>query len=122
MIGRSAIDSIDGRCDGTRPSTREHAVDDQRGDRHRHEHHRDEQRREPAAVVLPVGVDDRDDDQVGEDERDHAGERDAAAPEHGRERDVPDRADERERRDERADDHVLDDAHRTPRRRSGTAG
>ena len=60
------------------------------------------------AVVLAVDGEDRQHDQVGEQERDHAGERDPAGPQHGGEGDVADRADEAEHGDERADDHVLD--------------
>ena len=104
MTGRSAIESTDGRCDGTSPtsenspSTASAASDD------RAEHDGDEQRGEPAAVDLAVVRDDRRDQQVGEEERDDAGERDAARPQHGGERHVADRADERERGDDRPDD------------------
>src|SRR5690348_8443254 len=58
----------------------------------------------PGAVVLPVDDQDRNDDQVGEDERDHAAEADPAVPQHGSQRHVADRADEAEQRDDRADD------------------
>ena len=80
----------------------------ERGNDHRPEHDRDQERRDPAAVVLAVDEHDRDHDQVGEDERDHAGERDPAGPQHRGERDVPDRAHEGERGDDRADDDVLE--------------
>ena len=85
----------------------EDSVDDQRGGDHRREHDRDDQRRHLAAVVLPVDQDDRDHDQVGVDECDHSGERDASRPQNRRERDVADRADERERGDDRPDEDVL---------------
>ncbi len=61
------------------------------------QHHR-------GAVVLPVDDQDRDDDQVGEDERDDAAEADPAVPQHRRQRRVADRADEAEQGDDRADD------------------
>src|SRR6266576_3956627 len=62
-----------------------------------HQHHL-------GAVVLPVDEQDRDDDQVGEDERDDAAEADAPVPQHRRQRHVADRADEAEHRDHRADE------------------
>ena len=65
-----------------------------------------------AAVVLAVDRDDRQHDQVGEEERQHAGEADPARPQHRRERHVADRADEAEHGDERPDDHVLERAER----------
>src|SRR5580693_663671 len=45
---------------------------------------------------------------VGEDERDHAAETDAAIPEHGRQRNISDRADERDYRDQGPDDRSPD--------------
>src|SRR5450755_246025 len=54
-------------------------------------------------VVLPVDDQDRDDDQVGEDERRHAAEADPPIPQHPGQRHVADRADEAEQRDHRAD-------------------
>ena len=80
------------------------------------------------AVVLPVDVQDREDDQVGEDEGDHAAEADAAVPQHGGERDVADGAHEGQHRDDRADerapdrrdDRVVDEEEATPRSVIGT--
>jgi prolipoprotein diacylglyceryl transferase len=58
----------------------EDAVDDQRGNHHRHEHQRGDAEREAPAVVLPVDRNDRQHDQVGEEKREHATERDPAGP------------------------------------------
>src|SRR5215472_12677494 len=56
------------------------------------------------AVVLPVDDQDRDDDQVGEDERDDTAEADAPVPQHARQGHVADRADEADHRDHRSDE------------------
>ena len=90
----------------------EQPVDGKRGGSHRDEHERGQANRERPSVVLAVDGDDREHDQVGEDERQHAGEADAARPEHGRKRHVSDRADEAQHGDQRADDDVLDRAER----------
>src|ERR1700738_1629789 len=55
-------------------------------------------------VVLPIDVQDRNDNQIGEDERDDPAETDAAIPEDRGQWNIPDRADERDDRDERPDD------------------
>jgi ABC-2 type transport system ATP-binding protein len=52
------------------------------------------------------GLKDWQHDQVGEDKGDRASEADPAVPEHGRERDVADRADEGTNGDERTDDRA----------------
>ena len=59
---------------------------------------------EPRAVVAAIDQQQRERDQVGEEEGDHAAERDPAVPQRRRQRDVADGADEADDRDERADD------------------
>jgi hypothetical protein len=76
-----------------------HARDDG-GDEDRDEHHRGH----PEPVVMAVGVRDRGDDEVGDDERHHAAERYAVGPKDDREGHGPDRADERDADDDDADD------------------
>ena len=68
------------RAAGHEPQRAEEAGDDQRGERHRGEHQHDDAQRERAAVVLAVDRDDREHDQIGEQEREHAGETDPARP------------------------------------------
>ena len=92
----------------------EQRVDDQRRDHNGHQHQGGDPQRVRGPVVLAVGQDDREHDEVGEQECHHAAERDAARPQHRGERNVPDRAHEGECRDERPDDRVLDDAQRRP--------
>ena len=72
-------------------------------------------------VVLPVDGQDGQDDQVGEDERHHAAEADAAVPQHRRQRDVADGAHEAEQAHDRADQrpHSLGQQRDGRRRRSG---
>ena len=55
-------------------------------------------------VILAIDVQDREDDQVGEDKGDYAAEADPAVPQHRRQWNVTDRADEGDHRDQRADD------------------
>ena len=66
------------------------------------------------AVVLPVDEHQRERDEVGEDEADHAAEADAAVPERGRHRHVADRAHEADERDERTDERRSRASSRTP--------
>ena len=80
-----------------------------------HEHQRDDPQCEAGAVVLAVDRDDRQHDQVGEDEREHAGERDPARPQHCGERDVADRAHERDDGDQRSENDVLEQPKRRGR-------
>src|SRR6266849_6719708 len=47
-------------------------------------------------VILAIDVQDRENDKISEDERDDATETDAAIPEHSSQRNVPDRAYERD--------------------------
>ena len=84
----------------------EDEVDDDRREDHRHEHQRGDPQGEAGAVVLAVGEDDRQHDQVGEDEGHHAGEAQAARPQHGGQRDVADRADEAQHRDDGPDERA----------------
>ena len=86
----------------------EQEVDDQPGGSHRGVEGHEQERGHTPAVVLAVDVEDRQDDQVGEDERDHAAETDPAVPQHGSERDVADRAHEREHRHQRPDQRPPD--------------
>ena len=93
------------------PRAAEQRVDDQRGQDHRHEHQGgDPQRERPCRSTCGRCDHDRQHDQVGEDERHHAGEGDPARPQHGRERDVADRAHEAQHGDHRADEDVLQSA------------
>jgi hypothetical protein len=80
----------------------EDQVDDESCEDHRRVERHPDEGGDLQPVVLAVDVEDREDDQVGGDEREHAAERDPAVPEHGRERDVADRAYERDHRDERS--------------------
>nr|GFD51925.1 hypothetical protein [Tanacetum cinerariifolium] len=59
-------------------------------------------------VVATVNVQDGDDDQITEDECDHAAEARSAIPEHRCQRHVTDRADERHHCDQRADERADD--------------
>ena len=79
----------------------EDELHDQAGRDHGRVEGGDEEAGHPPAVVPAVDVDDRQDDQVGEDERQHAAEADPAVPEDRGERDVPDRADEAQDGDQR---------------------
>src|SRR5712664_2759590 len=81
----------------------EDELDDQARDRHRGVEGCEQEPHHLPAVVAPVDVEDRQDDQVGEDERKYAAEGDAAVPKDSSERDVADRADEAEDGDERPD-------------------
>jgi len=68
-------------------------------------HHRGRTRRQEidadaSTVVLAIDVQDRKDDQVGEDEGNNAAEADPPAPEHRGQGDVADRADEADHGDE----------------------
>src|SRR5438874_798734 len=94
------------------PGGAEEAIDRERRADHRHEHQRNDSCGECAAVVLAIDRDDRQNDQVGEDERDHAAEREPARPEDRGERDVADRADEREDGDQWPEHRVLDQSQR----------
>ena len=64
--------------------------------------------RVPCAVLAPIDEKKRESDEGGEDERDHASERDASVPEGGGQRHVADRADEAEHGDDRADERAPD--------------
>src|SRR5947199_7717355 len=77
-------------------------------DRERGEHHRGVEdagdRGHHLPIVVPaIDVQDRQHDQIGEEEADHAAEADAAVRETGSKRDVTDRADERQYGDDGAD-------------------
>src|SRR5664279_3916600 len=85
---------------------REEELDEVAGQDRRQIERAGEEPGHPPAVVLRVDHDDRDDDQVGEDERNDTAEADAAVPQHRGEWDVADRADERCDRDERPDDRA----------------
>src|SRR5712692_10323696 len=88
----------------------EQLADHKPGENHRDVRGDQEVEAHARAVVLPVDVEDGDDDQVGEDEADHATEADAAVPQHDRKRDVADGADEAEQRDDRRDDRIPEGA------------
>ena len=83
-------------------------ADQQAGERHRRVGDHQQVKGHPPTVVLPVDVDDGDDDQVGKDKRDHAAEADSPVPEHRGQRDVADRADKAEERDQGADQRSPD--------------
>src|ERR1043166_7565393 len=76
---------------------------DQRRARHREIKAADNKPGHFPAIVLSIDVDDRQDNQIGVNKCDHAAETDAAVPEHGRERDIADRADKGKNGDERTD-------------------
>jgi len=80
----------------------ERKLDHEPGDHHGSIRGRKEEEHHPNAVVLAVDVQDRHHDQIREDERDDAAEADAAIPQHGSQRHVPDRAHEREHGDDRS--------------------
>ena len=66
-------------------------------------------------VILRIDDDDRNDDQVCVNKRNHAAETNAVRPKQTSERNVSHGTDEREHRDDRADQCVLDQAnHRRP--------
>lgn len=95
-----------------RPRRAEQPVDQQGADHDRHEHQRHDPQGKPPAVVLAIDRDDRQHEEIGEHERDHPGEGDAAGPKHRGERHVADRAHEAEDRDQRADEDVLEEPQR----------
>ncbi len=78
------------------------------GRHHRRVERAEYERGHPRPVVLAVDVEDRGDDQVGEQERDHPAEADPALPQHDGQRDVADRADERDDRHDGADQRAPD--------------
>src|SRR5438445_11159165 len=86
------------------PSPYEQELDDWAGAVHGRVEAGEQEAGHSPAVVLAVDVEDGQHDQVGEDEGKHAAEADAAIPEHRGERDVADRADEADDRDNGADD------------------
>src|SRR6185437_11658259 len=85
---------------------------DQRCGRHRHVEGDEEEACHLQSIILAIDVEDGKDNQVGEDECDHAAETDAAVPKHRGKRYVSDRANERNDRNQRADD-------RSPNLRNG---
>ena len=92
------------RSDGMRAKPPKIRIDNKRRDCHRNVKGSEQEARHLQPVILAVNVQDRDDDQIGEDEGDHPAEADAAVPQHRRERNVADGTDERDDRDQRADD------------------
>src|ERR1043166_7872772 len=79
-------------------------LDDERRGCHRQVERSENEPHHSRAVVLSVNVENRQHDEIGEDERDYAAEADSAVPEHRRTRNVADRADKRENRDDRSND------------------
>src|SRR5438105_1096695 len=76
--------------------------------RHRHVERGEDIHSHPATVVLAVDIQNRQDDQVGENEADHTAETDAATPEYGCQRNIPHRAHEAERGHQRTYNWTLD--------------
>src|ERR1019366_4350870 len=94
---------------GNEAKPAEQRIDDEGGGDHGYEHECGDADGELGAVVLAVDDDDGQDDEVGEDERHHAGEADASAPEDGSEGHVANGADEAEDGDDRPDERAPDD-------------
>src|SRR5439155_18617029 len=89
---------------GNQPEPLESEFDDKTGGNHRQVEGREQEPGHAPAVVLAVDVENWQDDQVSEDEGEDAAEADAAVPEHRRQWNVANRADEAEDRDEGSDD------------------
>ncbi len=84
----------------------EYQLNNQRGTRHRAIESSKQEAGHLQSVVLAINVQDRKNDQIGKDERDHATETDAAIPEHRGQRNIADRAYERDYRHQRPNDRA----------------
>src|SRR5882724_2204978 len=82
----------------------EYQLDNQRCRSHRRVEGNKQKAGHPPSVVFTIDVQDRKNDQIGEDEGDHATEADAAIPQYGSQRNIPDRANEGNDGYQRADD------------------
>src|SRR5216684_3113485 len=80
----------------------EYQLDNQRRSSHRSVERREQKGSHLQSVVFAIDIQNRKDDQIGEDERDHATETDSAVPQYGSQRNIPDRAYERDDRHQRA--------------------
>jgi hypothetical protein len=101
----------DGRFDdarlvlaGNKAKDAKQSFDNKGSARHRDIECDEQERGHPQPVILAVDVQNRQDEQVGQDECKHAAEADAAVPQHGSEGNVSDRADKGNDSDERPDD------------------
>src|SRR5258708_6135074 len=82
----------------------EYQFDNQRRRSHRRVEGDKQEAGHPPSVVFAIDVQDRENDQIGEDERDYTTETDAAVPKDSSQRNISNRANERNDRYQRADD------------------
>src|ERR1700730_3809988 len=85
------------------PGNSEYPFNAQGSTRHRTVERDEQKPHHPPAIVLPVNVEDREHNEIGEYEGDHSPETDAAVPEHCGKRDVANRTYERNDGDEWTD-------------------
>lgn len=85
------------------PGNPEDQLDDVGRSRHRGIRDTKQEQSDPQPVRSAIYIEDRQHDQIGEQERDDAAKADPAIPQDGCQGHVPDRADERDDRDNRAD-------------------